>query len=146
MLGPSFRHTKLTLLSRDRNWVASGSFDRTVKLWDMAQPRLEPVTTLTAPESSGPKASVYALASDPFGHLVASGSPERLVRTWDPRSGKGVGKFVGHTDNIRAILVSEDSRYVSHQNFILDYILSILLQMLSASADGKPNSPFLVIQ
>ena len=31
---------------------------------------------------------------------------------WDPRSGKRIGKLVGHTDNIRAILVSEDARYV----------------------------------
>lgn len=55
---------------------------------------------------------MYALATDPYGSVVVSGSPERVIRMWDPRSGKRVGKLVGHTDNIRAILLSDDSRYV----------------------------------
>lgn len=97
----------------ERQWLFSGSFDRTIKLWDIGQPRVDPLVTFVPPESPGPKSSVYALATDPFGHIVASGGPERVVRTWDPRSGKRIGKLVGHTDNIRAILMSEDSRYVS---------------------------------
>lgn len=52
------------------------------------------------------------MAVDPFGHTIVSGGPERVVRIWDPRAGKRIGKLVGHTDNIRSILVSEDSRYV----------------------------------
>ena len=68
--------------------------------------------TLNVPEASSPKASVYALATDPYGSVIASGSPERVVRLWDPRSGKRVSKLVGHTDNIRTILISEDARYV----------------------------------
>ncbi|THH05585.1 hypothetical protein EW145_g4683 [Phellinidium pouzarii] len=98
--------------SRERNWLFSGSFDRTIKLWDLSQPRSDPLVTLLPPESPGPKSSVYAVASDPFGHVVASGGPERVVRTWDPRTGKRTGKLVGHTDNIRAILMSDDSRYL----------------------------------
>ena len=108
--------------SREKGWVASGSFDRTIKLWDMTQPRSEPLVSLQPPDSPGPKSSVYAIAADPFGRVVASGGPERVVRTWDPRSGKRIGKLVGHTDNIRAILISEDSRYVSHLNHSISYL------------------------
>ena len=100
--------------SYEKRWVASGSFDRSIKLWDIAQPREDPLLTLLPPDSAGPKSSVYALATDPMGHVVASGGPERVIRTWDPRSGKRIGKLVGHTDNIRVILVSDDSRYVGH--------------------------------
>ncbi|EIW77695.1 WD40 repeat-like protein [Coniophora puteana RWD-64-598 SS2] len=71
-----------------------------------------PLLTLNPPDASSPKSSVYALGCDPYGHVIASGSPERVVRLWDPRSGKRTGKLVGHTDNIRAVVVSEDGRYL----------------------------------
>jgi WD repeat-containing protein 48 len=70
------------------------------------------LATLQFPDAAGAKSSVYALAADPSGTLIVSGSPERVVRLWDPRSGKRIGKLVGHTDNIRTILISEDAKYV----------------------------------
>ncbi|KAL4250924.1 WD repeat WDR48 family protein [Abortiporus biennis] len=98
---------------RDQNWIASGGFDRSIKLWDLAGTHnREPLITLHPPESSGPKSSVYALATDAHGSLIVSGSPERVIRMWDPRSGRRVGKLVGHTDNIRAIMLSEDAKYL----------------------------------
>ena len=102
--------------SRDQNWVASGSFDKTIKLWDLnrASPTgSDPIIVLKSPDSTGSKASVYAIAVDSGGTVVASGTPERVIRTWDPRSGKRTAKLVGHTDNIRAILISADGKYAS---------------------------------
>jgi WD repeat-containing protein 48 len=51
------------------------------------------------------KGSVYALGA--VNSVLASGGPENVVRVWDPKSGKLVTKFVGHTDNVRDILVNE---------------------------------------
>ncbi|KAG1750625.1 uncharacterized protein EDB91DRAFT_1108492 [Suillus paluster] len=113
-IGSHADYARCLSLCREQNWIASGSFDRTIKLWDLtrASTTPEPFLTLNPPDATAPKASVYAIASDPYGHAIASGSPERVIRMWDPRSGKRTGKLVGHTDNIRAILISDDSRYL----------------------------------
>ncbi|KAK7015307.1 WD-repeats-region domain-containing protein [Favolaschia claudopus] len=103
-IGTHSDYARCLAACRTQNWIASGSFDRTIKLWDLSRgqstPNAEPLTTLHPADPQAAKCSVYALAADPFGHA-------------DPRSGKRSGKLVGHTDNIRAILLSEDAKYVS---------------------------------
>jgi len=129
--------SRITLLcspspsSRDQNWVASGSFDKSIKLWDLnrASPTgSDPLITLKSPDGAGSKSSVYAIAVDPAGSVIASGTPERVIRTWDPRSGRRTAKLVGHTDNIRAILISADGKYAScpysHQELQLTCAIS----------------------
>ncbi|KAG7093947.1 hypothetical protein E1B28_007580 [Marasmius oreades] len=112
-LGHHEDYVRCLSVCREQNWIASGSFDRTIKLWDLGHGSSNPVVTMVPVDAAkDPKTSVYALAADSRGHVIASGSPERIVRLWDPRSGKGTGKLVGHTDNIRAILIADDGRYL----------------------------------
>jgi len=86
------------------DWVASGGLDRRICLWDLngAGKKLE---IEVGDEEKSEKGSVYALSVSRT--ILASGGPESIVRLWDPRSGKRVTKFVGHTDNIRDILINE---------------------------------------
>lgn len=92
------------------DWVASGGLDRYINVWDLngggeklkINVAEDEVSSLLSKE----KGSVYALAAT--NSLLASGGPESTVRVWDCRTGKRVTKLVGHTDNIRDILVSED--------------------------------------
>jgi WD repeat-containing protein 48 len=86
------------------DWVASGGLDRRICLWDLngAGKKLE---IEVGDEETAEKGSVYALSVSRS--LLASGGPESILRLWDPRSGKRVTKFVGHTDNIRDILINE---------------------------------------
>ena len=81
--------------------------------------------TLVPPDAPGPRCPVYAMATDPYGHLLATGGPERVTRTRDPRSGKRTRKLVGHNDNIRAILMPKDGRHVSTPPVQLDSLLTI---------------------
>ncbi|KAF8066279.1 wdr48 [Scenedesmus sp. PABB004] len=55
-----------------------------------------------------PTRSVYALAMNRSGGLVAGGTTEGAIRLVDPRSGAKVMKLKGHTDNVRALLLNED--------------------------------------
>ena len=86
------------------DWVASGGLDRRICLWDLngAGKQLE---IEVGDEDKSEKGSVYALSVSRS--MLASGGPESIVRLWDPRSGTRITKFVGHTDNIRDILINE---------------------------------------
>lgn len=86
------------------NWVASGGFDRKIYLWDLNGGG-KTLEIDTQGDEVAEKGSIYALS---VGHsIMANGGPESVVRLWDPRSGKRVTKFVGHTDNVRGVLLNE---------------------------------------
>ncbi|KAJ1342524.1 hypothetical protein BSLG_002916 [Batrachochytrium salamandrivorans] len=96
------------------NFVASGGLDRKIYIWDLQESRLKPRVTMS---SDSPNASVYSLACNPSGTVIVSGSPEKMVRVWDPRSitHQSLLNLQGHTDNIRDLLVSEDGRHLQRR-------------------------------
>ncbi|KAJ5246229.1 Protein of unknown function DUF3337 [Penicillium chermesinum] len=85
-------------------WVASGGLDHKLSLWDL-EGYGEILGIDACADDSTEKGSIYALGA--VSSVLASGGPEKVVRVWDPRSGKLVTKFVGHTDNVRDILINE---------------------------------------
>lgn len=87
------------------DWVASGGLDHKIRVWDLNGGG-ERLQIGVGEDESSAKGSVYALSVR--GSIMASGGPESIVRLWDPRTGKRITKFVGHTDNIRNILINED--------------------------------------
>ena len=87
------------------DWVASGGLDRNIRTWDLNGGG-ERLQINVGEDDDNAKGSVYALSVQ--GTLIASGGPESIVRLWDSNSGKRITKFVGHTDNVRSILISQD--------------------------------------
>lgn len=67
------------------------------------------------------KSSIYSLAAagssdSPGSTILAAGGPDATVRLWDSRTAsanaKPIASFLGHTDNIRSLLISENGDWV----------------------------------
>lgn len=53
-------------------------------------------------------ASLWSLATMRNANLLACGTASCVVRGWDPRSGARLWSLRGHTENVRAVVLSED--------------------------------------
>lgn len=108
--------------AKDREQVASAGLDKQIFLWDVNT--LTALTasnnTVTTSSLTGSKHSIYGLAINPSGTIIASGSTENLIRCWDPRTCNRLIKLKGHTENIKALVISTDGT-----------------QILSGSSDGS---------
>ncbi|KAF9576378.1 hypothetical protein EC968_008673 [Mortierella alpina] len=107
VIGTHGDYVKTLAYASGPGWLASGGLDKTVHLWDIKEGRSGQFESLGSIPETSSKASIYALACNPSGTVLATGSPEKIIRVWDPRSGQRITKFAGHTDNIRALLISE---------------------------------------
>ena len=85
------------------DWVASGGLDNKIKVWDLNGAGEKLVIDTGEAEGSA-KGSIYALSVR--GSVMASGGPDSVLRLWDQNSGKRITKFMGHTDNLRDILIN----------------------------------------
>ncbi|KAI1104454.1 WD40 repeat-like protein [Jackrogersella minutella] len=103
-IGQHADYVKCVATPTSADWVASGGLDRKIYLWDL-NGKGKSLEIDVRGEDVSEKASVYAMSVGRS--ILASGGPESIVRLWDPKTGKRITKLVGHTDNIRAILMNE---------------------------------------
>jgi WD40 repeat protein len=90
--------------SADGKWLASGSADADIELWDTVA--LQSIQSLT-----GARAQACGLAFAPDGKLLAAGGRDAII-LWDARSGQEVRRLVGHAGVVFSVDFAPDGRTV----------------------------------
>jgi WD40 repeat protein len=92
--------------SPDGKTVASGSWDKMIRLWDAA-------TGEERQNLEGHDNRVTAVAFSPDGKTVASGSHDKTIRLWDAATGEERQKLEGHDGWVTAVAFSPDGKTVA---------------------------------
>ena len=90
-------------ISRDGRTALSGSWDQTLRLWDLADGK--ELRTFV-----GHASSVYSVAISPDGRTALSGSGDATLKLWDLASGKELRTFTGHSAQVYSVAIAPDGR------------------------------------
>ena len=70
-------------------------------------------SSVSASSLNGNKDSIYSLAMNQPGTVIVSGSTEKVLRVWDPRTCQKMMKLKGHMDNVKALVLNRDGTQVT---------------------------------
>ncbi len=100
------RPVNCVAFSPDGRWLASGSNDRTIKIWDVEAGREADKLR------GGHTDDINSVAWSPDGRWLASGSEDQTVRLWDVKTKKG-HKLPGVKGGIQEVAFSPDGRWLA---------------------------------
>ncbi|TVS19216.1 MAG: hypothetical protein EA424_09135 [Planctomycetaceae bacterium] len=92
--------------SRDGQWLASGGFDQTVRLWSV--PDGAEKATL-----DGHTGAVRSVAFSPDGRRLASAGSDATVRLWDVKTARPIAALEGHDEAVCAVAFSPDGQLLA---------------------------------
>lgn len=101
-------------ISPNGRFVAAGSLDSVVRLWDVATGNLLECLR-------GHRDSVYSVAFTPDGKGLISGSLDKTLKYWElnlaPRGAndkyaKSLFNFIGHKDYVLSVAISDDGQWI----------------------------------
>ena len=89
--------------SPDGTRLASGSTDKTVRLWNLTNA----AESITLQKHTG---WINVVAFSPNGEILASGSTDKTVQLWDTTTGEPLATLTGHSNGITAVAFAPDSK------------------------------------
>ncbi|KAJ1937148.1 general transcription repressor, partial [Linderina pennispora] len=95
--------------SPDGQSLLSGSLDKTLRIWDLARPGSSgrPSGPSTCRSTlTGHKDFVLSVAYSPDGNWIVSGSKDRGVQFWDPRTSQTQCMLQGHKNSVISVALS----------------------------------------
>jgi WD40 repeat protein len=92
-------------IATEGDWLVSGSFDRTLKCWDIVTGKLWQIY-------SGHQAPITAVAISPNGNWLVSGSDDRTIKRWDTLTGQCLQTYSGHGDWIWAVVIAPEGKWL----------------------------------
>jgi len=94
-------------ISPDGNLIVSGSFDKTIRMWDAMTGK-----TL-GPPLHGHTGMVMSVAISPDSKRIVSGSTDKTIRVWDVcTSEASVTPLQGHTDEVLSVAISPNGNLI----------------------------------
>jgi WD40 repeat protein len=106
---PSPGHlSQITVLafSPDGKTLASGAYDQTVRLWEIATGKELQVL-------KDPTGAMARIAFSPDGKLLATASSDFTIRLWEVATGKILSVLKGHSDVVDALAFSPDGQILA---------------------------------
>ena len=90
----------------DRSWLASGSFDNSIRIWDVETGR--ELRSLT-----GHTGVIRSIVCSPDGKWLASGSNDKTLRLWNVDTGLETKRFENVDGTVEAVVFSPDGRLIA---------------------------------
>ena len=92
--------------SPDSRWLASASWDKTIKVWD-------PASGAYTQTLEGHNDGVKSVTFSPDSRWLASKSWDETIKVWDPASGACTQTLKGHNHYITSVAFSPNSRWLA---------------------------------